>query len=147
MAKITTGPFRAPVEIPGANALVAFIIITLKNHTDEQKEVRVIVHECPAPVPPTIPGGQNCAVSPETLEVEICNENVVLNNNRCRQVFVIAITNRIYRVTISGDIGVHSEEVEVSVVGTDAGFSVHEPTMFFRHDDFIKVEDDDDDDD
>ncbi|MET3698921.1 hypothetical protein SAMN05877753_110157 [Bacillus oleivorans] len=148
MAEITTGPFRAPANILGAPGVAPnFLIIVLKNPTNETQEVRVEVHECPGPNAPVIPPGARCATSAETVETLICNEIVLINSDRCRDVFVTVTAGNIYRVTISGDIDLKAEKVEVSVVGTDAQFRFHDPSMFFRHEDFIKVDDDDDDDD
>ncbi|MET3700131.1 hypothetical protein SAMN05877753_1181 [Bacillus oleivorans] len=77
--------------------------------------------------------------------MKICEEDVVLIRESCRQAVVNVNPGDIYRVTVSGDINIKAEEVEVSAVVTDIGFSAHEPSAFFRHEDFIKVDDDDDD--
>jgi hypothetical protein len=142
MTRITTGPFRVPVSFPGGSP--TRLIINIKNHTDEDKDVRVVVHECPAPTAPSavFPPGVRCVVSNETAKIEICDEKIKLNSQSCRQVFVTVAIRNIYRVTIKGDVEEDAEEVEVSVVGSDANFQFHEPTMFFRHEDFVEVDDD-----
>ncbi|UAL54364.1 MULTISPECIES: hypothetical protein [Metabacillus] len=139
MSSITTGPFRVPVSFPGGSP--SRLIITLKNHTDKVKDVRVVVQECPAPTQPLFPSGARCVVSNETPEIVICDEDIVLGSQSCRQVFVDVAIRNIYRVTVIGKIKENEKDVEVSVVGSDINLQFHEPTMFFRHEDFVKADD------
>ena len=143
---ITTGPFRVPQAIIGATnigAAPSLLIVNLKNPTDSRKKVKVIVEECPPLGIPVIPLGERCAVSNQVKEIEICNEVITLSPESCRQLFVQIInTTVILRVTVKGDVDEDAEKVEVSVIGTDNLGLNHEPSMFFRHEDFVKVDHD-----
>ncbi|USK27367.1 hypothetical protein LIT32_18030 [Bacillus sp. CMF21] len=140
---ITTGPFRVPQAIIGATnpgASPFLLIVNFKNPTDKEKEVRVIVEECQPPTVPVIPLGERCAVSNQVAEIEICDEVIFLDSHRCRQLFLqIPISTVILRVTVIGDVDEDSKKVEVSVIGTDSLGLNHEPSMFFRHEDFVKA--------
>lgn len=75
---IATGPFRVPELIVGTTEAPTRLIINLKNPTDNIKNVRVEVHQCPRPSVPTIPPGPNCTVTSETVETVICNQAISL---------------------------------------------------------------------
>jgi hypothetical protein len=140
---ITTGPFRVPQRVTGTIGPPSRVFVNLKNPTHSEKKVRVIVEECPPIQVPVVPPGERCAVSNQVTAIEICNEVITLNPESCRQLFLqLTVSTVILRITVKGDVDEDAEKVEVSVIGTDSSGINHEPTMFFRHEDFVEVDDD-----
>lgn len=141
---ITTGPFRVPQAIVGTGNAPVLLIVNLKNPTNSRKKVKVIVEQSEPIFPvPVIPQGERCVVTDEIPEDVICDEVIKLDPDTVRQVYVLIITTTtVMRVTVKGDVDEDAEKVEVSVVGTDEIGNQHEPSMFFRHEDFVEVDND-----
>ena len=130
--RITTGPFRVPSDWVAGQGLV----VTLLNPTNQARTVRVVVDEVIFDGdPPACPNTQVAVMTP------ICQVDVTVPALRAVQTQATGFTaDDVLRVTVSGATDDEGGLVEVSVVGDRNGAA--EPTMFFRHGDFVEVEDD-----
>lgn len=128
--KLTTGLFRVP-ELSTSNSTVDLLIIGLNNHTATQKVVMVKVDRCPEAVFP--------ATTQETISF---SKRIILKPYDCTQIHIssgpLFVPRDLLRVTFQGDIVKETISLEATVVGQD-NTGVHEPTMFFRHDDLIRI--------
>ncbi|NSL51083.1 hypothetical protein [Calidifontibacillus erzurumensis] len=125
---ITTGPFRAPLLMQNGTAPDT-LAIDLTNPTRKNKTVRVIVERwdlSPTPTAGTIIFDQVITLPPNSSQFV----NVLVAQG--------FIPGALYRVTVIGDTDEDAEGIEVVVNGGANGF--HEPTMFFRHEDFVEID-------
>ena len=121
---LTTGPFR--VDDQGQpNRLV----IGLKNHTDEDLSVRVIVDRCEEAIYPAV-----------SQEEQILRKRVNLGPGECTQIEVDDDIEGgdLLRVTFIGDIDRNATAIEATVVGLFQN-GTQDPTMFFRHGDLVRT--------
>ncbi|EJR09176.1 hypothetical protein II5_00479 [Bacillus cereus MSX-A1] len=126
---ITTGPLLIPAKMSGdANGTGPdWIFFPIKNPTSKELTVELFVEVCPAD-----PNKPDYTVSSGDLKVP-CNS--CLRN--------IAITGLkpgdILRIVAKGDISIHGEKIELSVVGVRISDRMNEPTLYVPHGDFIKT--------
>jgi len=128
--KLTTGLFRVP-ELSNSTNAIDLLIIGLNNRTQKQNSVIVTVARCPEAVFP--------ATSQETTTF---SRRILLKQYECTQIHIASgpsfVPSDLLRVTFEGDIVKETKLVEATVVGRD-NTGEHEPTMFFRHDDLIRI--------
>ncbi|SDN60892.1 hypothetical protein SAMN04487897_103328 [Paenibacillus sp. yr247] len=147
MRAISSGPFVVPRTTEGTEPEPTFLFVSLNNPTDKERTVTVILFRAPISfvcVPPTttVPPPQ-----PST-EAELGRATVTLVDHES---FVVAFAsstptplfdqNDILRLVVQGGVANpnKSDGIQVSVVGRQAGTVTQEPTMFFRHKDFIET--------
>lgn len=123
---ITTGPFRAP-QLLQNDTPPTVLAIDLKNVTDSSKTVRVRVDSSEISETPV-------------ADTNIFDQTVTLSPNTSISLSVTITPAAVYKVTLTGDVDEDAEGIEASVNGGGGGY--HEPTMFFRHEDFVEVDDD-----
>ncbi len=140
----TTGPFMVPGSLPTDGLRFPdTLLIALKNPSSRVRFVRIVVDRCPIPFPSR---EQNLIDVVQPLPPESCD-------------FVTATgyaPGDILNVFIMGDLDRDEDSVLVSVVGRNTAGTTgspaafaddrHEPTMFFRHEDLVRINDDDKDD-
>lgn len=143
MTTVTTGPFIVPSVMLNGQP-IDNLVINLKNETDSEKTIRVIVHRCPEAFFPA-----------SSTETEIVNQEITLGSNRCTIFLVDAGLPNTFnqfdtlKVTITGEVkSVNDDDEEGIEAWIVTGFNggPFEPTNFFRHKDLYEVEEDDDDD-
>lgn len=122
---ITTGPFRAPALLQNGTPPTV-LAIDLKNETASSKTVSVRVDRC-------------AISSTPVAETTLFTQTVTLAARTCRSLTVTITPAAIYKVILTGDVDEDAEGIEAVVNGGGGGY--HEPTMFFRHEDFVEVDD------
>ncbi|WP_223593912.1 hypothetical protein [Neobacillus bataviensis] len=126
---ITTGPFKVPAKISGdpAGSFPNITQIQFKNPTTKDFTIDMIIDFA------TSSSGPEQQLPP--------TRNFLVPHNSTRVIFLFGYApNYILRVTVKGDVDEDAEKVEVTVVGFRSSDNMHEPTMFFRHSDFVEVE-------
>jgi len=152
IATLRTGPFLIPIFTHHPPSPCNIVIVTLSNQTNRTLTATVRIDQViwpPQPVYPPSPFVVLYPPNPFTLPPDTAGGFAV-------PVFTpIPITDatataagdpRALIVTVSGDVEESGDKILVSVTG---GFSsdgssldTSEPTMFFRHEDFVVVDDD-----
>ncbi|TWE08757.1 hypothetical protein FB550_101785 [Neobacillus bataviensis] len=152
IATLRTGPFLLPIFTHHPPSPCNIVIVTLSNQTNRTLTATVRIDQVIFPPNPVFP--------PQPILQLVPPQPFRLTPNTAAGFAVpvftpIPITDatataagdpRALIVTVSGDVEKSGDEILVSVTG---GFSsdgssldTSEPTMFFRHDDFVEVHDD-----
>lgn len=129
MGAITTGPFIVPPVTSGARRGSApdNFYLTLKNPTTEDFVVDLFLDICTS--------------LNDTGEDHFDILNLTVPSDSCVTVDAegLVFPNNVLRLSVSGDVNQKANKVEVTVVGFRSSDGMHEPTMFFRHENFVKV--------
>ncbi|KSU81987.1 hypothetical protein GA0061096_3583 [Fictibacillus enclensis] len=165
MAILRTGPFLIPDSTCNGNP-ITHLFVSLANLSNRTLDANVRIDQSLAtarryPSDPVLPNDPITPLAP-TDPVRILRRSLVLRSYQIATVppplddgevtaNAKATTDPLVLiVTISGDVELTADEIEVSVTGgfSSDGSSLEdaEPTIFFRHGDFVLVRDDDDED-
>ncbi|TWE08756.1 hypothetical protein FB550_101784 [Neobacillus bataviensis] len=149
MATLRTGPFLIPIFTHHPPSPCNIVIVTLSNQTNRTLTATVRIDQViwpPGPIFPPQPLTVLFPPNPMTLPpntaggfaVPVFNPIPITDTST-----TVANDPRALIVTVSGDVEKSGDEILVSVTG---GFSsdgssldTSEPTMFFRHEDFVVV--------
>ncbi|PEJ25045.1 hypothetical protein CN689_26410 [Peribacillus butanolivorans] len=130
MAKtITTGPMVVPFKMTGdpVGSFPDILFITIKNHTDKTLQASSIVSLCPS-------------LNAIGTETDFPPSSFLLTPKSCGTVgFLGYVPDNVLRVTVTGDVDLDATVLEVTVFGRRISDGMHEPTMYFRHHDFVPV--------
>ncbi|MDN3015633.1 hypothetical protein PH210_05345 [Paenibacillus sp. BSR1-1] len=147
MAIFRTGPFLIPNFTLGTHP-INIIIVTLSNLTNRTLNVRAMIKQSSTSSDPVD--------SPVSFSPLLPAKDISLPPNTVSRMAVpLSVTNptesnttqpnsqRILSVIVSGDIRKSGDLVQVTVAGGSSsdGYSldISEPTLFFRHSDFVEV--------
>ncbi|MFB6804992.1 hypothetical protein ACFCVU_28465 [Peribacillus butanolivorans] len=128
---LTTGPMRVPGQITGdpTGGPPDVVAISIKNPTTKSFTIELFGDVCPPN---------------STTETTFASGPLPIPNNSCFRInFVNVQPDAILRFFAKGDLDEDAEKLELSFVGKRTSDLMHEPTMYFRHDDLIEVEDED----
>ncbi|MBT2736609.1 hypothetical protein [Bacillus sp. ISL-7] len=151
IATLRTGPFLIPIFTHHPPSPCNIVIVTLSNQTNRTLTATVRIDQVillPSPIAPPAPWTVLFPSSPMTLPPNTAGGFAVpvFTPSPITDATVTAAGDpRALIVTVSGDVEESGDLIEVSVTGgfSSDGSSLDEsePTMFFRHDDFVVVHD------
>jgi hypothetical protein len=123
--KITTGPSVVPFKMTGdpVGGPPDTLFVTLKNHTNRTLQADIIFSVCPL-------------LNSIGTETDFFGSSI-LDPKSCGTLGFSIVPNNVVRITVVGDVNLDAREIEVTVYGRRTSDGMHEPTMYFRHDDFV----------
>jgi hypothetical protein len=124
---LTTGPFRVPSRVTGdpdgTNPNIVRVEVMNPTDTDLQAEFFAdIGTETGSPLVHVIPSGILTFPADSLITLEVP---------------ATFVAGQVVRVSMIGDIRTTGKLLEVEVIGLRSSDFMHEPTMFFRHDDLF----------
>ncbi|MDP4086245.1 MAG: hypothetical protein Q8934_16740 [Bacillota bacterium] len=144
MANLSTGPFFIPKFIQGtSHTPINILILTIGNLTNRTLSVRTGIYQASIPsfqIVPLLPEAD--FTLPPNKVASIATPLFKTSSTTITETDTMMLTDsQVLVVTVSGDIEKSGRLAQVSITG---GFSsdgtsldISEPTMFFRHDDFV----------